>query len=224
MYTITEKNTPNQYDLWGDIEAIVLHTTLGAYAGAVEWLMMSPEERKRRTGVASYSSAHAVFGRVASEITQLAPFDKGTWHAGAVSNPSPRALAVLPKNTDGTLKNPNRYTLGLEFASGYDIDRDGILESWEKLYTPDQVKMCAWFILNKIEPATGKRFGGHNILTHKDITSYKTDLEVQRAMVVAELEKQRNAQTQPPAPVEPKNVIISIEEGGQTRRFTCQPI
>ena len=154
---ITRKNTPNQYALDGAIKAIILHTTLGAYNGAVNWLMKSPEQRLRETGKKSYSSAHYVIGRN-GEITQLAPLDRGTWHAGAISNPSPAAKAVLPKHAWGSLKNPNKSTIGIEFASGYDIDRDGVLESWERLYTPQQVKACVWLILNEIEPQLKKQF------------------------------------------------------------------
>ena len=226
---IDRKNTPNQYELWGDVEALVLHTTLGAYAGAVRWLMMSAAERKRRYGKATYSSAHAVFGRE-GEITELAPPNKGTWHAGAISNPSKRALDVLPKNAWGKLKNPNRFTIGLEFASGYDIDKDAVIEDWEKLYTEKQVQAAAWYILNELEPKIGKKFDAHNIITHRDIASYKPDLEIQRSMVIMELARQRRIKENPPqptppptpAPVEPtpgSGIIISIEEAGQVRKY-----
>lgn len=229
---ITRKSTPNQYALSGEVVAIVLHTTLGAYNGAVEWLMMSPGERQRRTGKKTYSSAHAVFGRL-GQITTLAPFDRGTWHAGAVSKPSRRAKDVLPKHPWGSLKNPNKSTIGLEFASGYDIDKDGVLENWERLYSKQQIKAIAWFILNEIEPKTGKKFGDHNIITHQDITSYKPNLEKQRAMVVAELKKQRyeieNPKPKPTKPtpelVEPgSEVIITIEQGGKTIKYRGQAL
>ncbi len=226
-YEIVKKNTPNQYALDGDVLAIVLHTTLGAYTGAVEWLMMSPEERLKRTGTKTYSSANAVFGRI-GQITELAPPTRATWHAGVVYKPSQRAKAILPKYPWGTLKNPNKRTLGLEMASGYDINKDGVLEGWEKLYTPKEIKACVWYILNRIEPKTGKKFGEHNILTHFDINNQKPNLEIQRAMVIAELDRQRKAIESPvvitPEPVEPvNNIIMSIEEGGKTRKFICQP-
>jgi len=105
----------------------------------------------------------------------------------------------------GRLKNPNRYTIGLEVASGYDVDRDGVLETWEKAYTPTQIKATAWFILNHIEKDINTVFGNHNILIHKDIDSGKPDLELHRAMVVAELESQRNPDIDPiePPPIDP---------------------
>lgn len=231
---ITRKNTPNQYALSGEVVAIVLHTTIGAYNGAVQWLMTSPEERQRRTGKKTYSSAHAVFGRL-GQITVLAPFNRGTWHAGVVSKPSQRAKDVLPKYPWGKLKNPNKSTIGLELASGYDIDKDGVLESWEKLYSPQQIKACVWFILNEIEPKTGKKFGSHNIITHQDITSYKPNLEKQRAMIVGELQKQRIEKENPnpnPKPTTPTTVlvepgselIITIEQGGKTIKYRGQAL
>lgn len=219
------KPTPNVYDLDGIPEVLILHTTLGSYESAVAWLCMSPEERERRYGSKTYSSAHAVIGRL-GEISELADVTKGTWHAGAVSNPSERAKAVIPKTLLGGLKNPNKHSIGLEFASGYDIDKDGVLESWEKLYTPQQVKACAEYILTRLEPEIerlhGKKitFGSHNIITHRDVTSYKPDLEIQRAMVIAELDKRREEQ-KPLPPVEEtvvlkkgtKLVVDSIEDG-----------
>ena len=201
------KPTPNKYELWAIPEVIVLHTTLGSYESAVSWLRMSPEERERRTGTKSYSSAHAVIGRL-GEVCELAGVENGTWHAGAVNNPTERAKAVIPKDAFGKIKNPNRYSIGLEFASGYDIDKDGVLESWEKLYSPQQVKACVEYILTRLEPEIervhGKKvtFDGSNIITHKDVTDYKPDLEIQRAMVLAELKKQREAQEGPVEPPE----------------------
>ena len=224
--TIIKKETPNQYDLGGDIVAIVLHATLGGFEGASEWLMISPEERLKRTGKKSWSSAHVLFGRF-GRVTQFAGLNRGTWHAGGVSNPSERAKDILHKNFWGTLENPNKYTLGFEFVAEYDIDKDGVIETWEKLYSAQQIKNCAEYILNIVEPELGIQFGDHNIITHKDITSYKPNLEVQRMMLLTELEKQRKAKETPQVVseiVEPiKEVIISIVEGGKTRKYVCQP-
>jgi len=193
---ITNKPTPNIYELDGVPVAIVLHTTLGSIEGAVEWLRTTPEERQLQTGVKSYSSAHAVIGRY-GEVVELAGVDKGTWHAGAVSNPSKRAKDIIPKTLLGAIKNPNKHTIGLEFASGYDIDRDGVLESWEKLYTKSQIKGAVEYVLTRVEPQILEkhgveiRFEDANVITHKDVTSYKPDLEIQRAMFLTELKKQR---------------------------------
>ena len=202
---IQNKPTPNTYELHQAPLTIVFHTTLGAFNGAVEWLRMTPEEREKRTGRKSWSSAHAVFGRH-GEVAKLAEVNVGTWHAGAIYKPSQRALKMLPTNISGRLKNPNRASIGLEFAAGWDIDRDGVLEGWEKLYTPVQIKNAAQYIIEEIEPAIKKyhsieiQFSGASSCTHKDISASKPDLEIQRAMVLAELQKQRAAKVVQPKP------------------------
>lgn len=217
---IQQKLTPNIYDLEAPPLTLILHTTLGAFIGAVEWLRMSPEEREKRTGRKSYSSAHAVFGRV-GEVAKLAPVTKGTWHAGNISKPSDRAKrSLLPKTILGSLKNPNRASIGFEFASGYDIDRDGVLESWEKLYTPIQIKNAVEYTITVLEPAIKKYYGidyqfsSSTVLTHRDIDAGKPNLDIQRAMFLAELSKQRRAVSvpTPPPPVEPiKKPKVTIE-------------
>lgn len=199
---VVRKNTPNQYELQGDIAAIVLHVTAGAYEGAVEWLMMSGAERQAKTGKFSESSAHYVIGRL-GEITQLAPVTRGTWHAGVISKPTARALNVLPKNKNGTLKNPNRFTIGIEFAGAYDIDKDGVIEEWEKYYSPQQIKAAVELLITEIEPALKKQFNAVNIITHRDITDYKPNLDVPRDALLAELEKARV----------PKKQTLTIEAG-----------
>ncbi len=201
---IQHKLTPNVYELDGAPLAIVLHTTLSSFESAVDWLRTTPAQRQKRYGKRTYSSAHAVFGRN-GEIAELAPVNRGTWHAGGISNPSRRAKAILPKTLLGNLKNPNKRTLGLEFASGYDIDKDGILESWEKLYTPKQIKAAVWYVLNRVEPQILEKYGvtiefkDESTITHKDVASYKPDLELQRTMFLAELKKQRAAGKPPVA-------------------------
>lgn len=212
---ISYKATPNVYELDGAPLAIILHTTLGSIEGAVDWLCTTPEERKRKTGTASYSSAHAVIGRY-GEIVELAPVDKGTWHAGAISNPTERAKAIIPKTLLGGLKNPNKHTIGLEFASGYDIDKDGVIESWEKLYTKSQIKAGVEYVLKRIEPQILEKYGveitfaDSNVITHKDVTSYKPDLEIQRSMFLAELAKQRAEMTEPVEPPKGKDITLKV--------------
>lgn len=182
MMNIKQKPTPNKYELHGEPSVIVLHTTLGSCRGAINWL--TNDKRNNPT------SAHFVIGRT-GEVTQLAPLTMGTWHAGRVHNPSPRALAVLPKNRWGKLKNPNRRTISIEVVSGYDIDKDGLVENWEKLYTPQQAGICAELVVEYIELKTGLTYKDTHILTHRDITSYKPNLEVQRLMVLSEIKKRR---------------------------------
>lgn len=202
------KPTPNKYELWAPPVAIVLHTTLSSLESAVDWLRMTPEERLRKHGKKSYSSAHAVIGRL-GEVVELAGVDFGTWHAGVTHKPTQRAKAVIPKDIFGRIKNPNRYTIGLEFASGWDIDRDGVLETWEKLYTPQQIKGAVEYVLDRVEPQILEKhgvdiqFAGATTITHKDVTSYKPDLEIQRSMFLAELSKQRKLREEQEDPVEP---------------------
>lgn len=213
---IQQRPTPNIYKLDQAPLTIVFHTTLGSFKGAVEWLTMSPEERERITGKKSSSSAHAVFGRE-GEVAKLAEVNVATWHAGVVYKPTQRAKSMLPKTIFGNLQNPNKATIGLEFAAGYDIDRDGILEGWEKLYSPVQIKNAAEYIITEIEPAMKKyheieiQFGNSNSCTHHDINVEKPNLEIQRAMVLAELLKQRAAKVVTPKPKTelPKSPIIN---------------
>lgn len=175
--------SPNFSDTDLKMDGIVFHTTLGSYAGAVEHL----------TNKLSGVSSHFVIGRNEGEFVQLVDLDKMAWHAGRINNPSERAKGILKRNIfrKGGYENPNKHLIGMEFACGYDIDRDGILESWEKLYTANQIKYAVWLILNIIEPELGIKIISKNALIHKDIYSYKPDLEIQRAMVLAELDRQR---------------------------------
>lgn len=202
---IIYKSTPNTSDLTDKISGIVLHTTLGSFNGAVEWLTMSPEERERKTGTKTYSSAHAVISRDGT-LALLAGVDKGTWHAGYVSKPTDLGKKLLKKTLTG-YKNPNGYTIGLEFASGYDVNGSGVIEDWEKLYTPEQVKAAVWYITKVIEPLVGRIFKEEDIVTHRDITSYKPNLDLQREMVLAELRRVRlTGNTETEAPVSPQPV------------------
>lgn len=175
---IIQRPSPNFYDLWYPADIIVLHTTLGSFEGALSYLSKIGNP-----------SAHFTIGRL-GQIVQLVSLDKGAWHAGRIKNPSERAKAVLKKNLWSGFKNPNRHSWGFEFAAGYDIDKDGILEGWEKLYTPQQIKsgvlLHMW-----CEAQKDCTINGAHTLIHKDITSYKPDLEIHRLMYLSELQKQR---------------------------------
>lgn len=93
--------TPNRYGWTMTPSGIVEHYTASATAGpAINWLM-NPE---------ADASAHLVIGRDGS-ITQLAPFNVPTWHAGD---------GRLP---DGS--NPNLSTIGIEFVNVGWLNRDG---------------------------------------------------------------------------------------------------
>lgn len=142
----------------------VLHGTLGAYKGAVEWLMTPKEKRKDK----SQSSAHYVIGRNEGEVTQLVKESDIAWHAGNISNPTARAQKVLPKK-NGKYLNPNDYFIGIEFAWGYDTDKDGDIDTADKTLTEWQYK-CAMEIMR----ASGV-YSADTTLSHKEITDYKGD-------------------------------------------------
>ena len=175
---IKQRPSPNFYNLLEPAYISILHTTLGSFEGAISHLT------KRGN-----PSAHFVIGRL-GRIAQLVQLDKGAWHAGRISNPSQRAKAVCRKSIWGRVKNPNKYSWGFEYASGYDIDRDGVIENWEKLYTSQQIKSGVLLHL-WCEKQKNVVIDKAHILTHKDITSYKPNLEVHRAMFLSELQKQR---------------------------------
>lgn len=210
LKSIEQLPSRNVYSLTEPAYIIILHTTLGAYTGAVSWL-------RNLNGQNPNSSAHLVVGRM-GETAQLAPFTKGTWHAGGVSNPSSAARTVCRKQLWGSIKNPNRYTIGIEVACGYDIDRDGVLESWEKLYTSAQIKQVAELILH-IEKQTVVKFSSKHILTHRDIASYKPNLDIQKAMVLTELAKLRNPQPPvvPSIPAPPVDDKVFLNDGDRVK-------
>lgn len=213
MQPIKFKATPNTSATHLKFDGVVLHLTMGSFDGAVEWLRTTPEERLRLHGLKSYSSAHVVFGRL-GETTQLAKLDRMTWHSGVISNPSVRGKLAMKKKLFGW-ENPNKHMLGYEFAGGYDIDRDGIIESWEKLYSPQQIKQAVLVHL-EFEKQMGRVIPDHKIITHSDITSYKPNLDIARSMFLAELEKQRNVATLPTPsvqvlPMESKTILVTGE-------------
>lgn len=134
-------------------KGFVIHGTLGSYEGAVEWLCTP---HNKRTPV-SYSSAHYVIAKNGN-TTQLAKHDQRTWHAGVVSNPDQEAKQAIP-STLGKYKNPNDLFIGIELE-------------WflGDVVTESQINKCAEIIKNSgIENPV--------ILTHKQITDYKSDFQ-----------------------------------------------
>lgn len=199
-----KKISPNHYELDIKPVALVLHTTLGSMASTTNHFLNR----------ASQVSAHFGIDRN-GEVIQFVELNKGAWHAGRVSNPSFRAKSILPKQIWGSLKNPNKSTIGIEFISGYDIDKDGVLEKWEQLYTPQQMKAGANLVTEFIEPSLGVKFTSKNIITHRDIADFKPDLEVQRAMFIAILEQQRHKTVLPEEELatEHQQEVIQLKNG-----------
>ncbi len=159
---------------------VVLHFTLGAYRGAVEWL--SNANRPNR------SSAHFVIGRNQSEAIQLVKVTDIAWHAGAVSNPNERARRVMKKNLDGTWVNPNQYTIGIELAAGYDVDQDGAVEPNENDITEWQYQQLTELVKAFANnPDTAFVLDEKNIIIHGDITDYKEKPEIVRKELLKRL-------------------------------------
>ena len=159
---------------------VVLHFTLGAYKGAVEWL--SNANRPNR------SSAHFVIGRNPGEIVQLVKVTDIAWHAGAVSNPNARAKQVMRKNLDGTWINPNQYTIGIELAAGYDVDQDGTVEPNENDVTEWQYEQLTELVKSFANnPDTAFLLNEKNIIIHGDLTDYKEKPEIVRAELLKRL-------------------------------------
>ncbi|MBP9701403.1 MAG: N-acetylmuramoyl-L-alanine amidase [Candidatus Pacebacteria bacterium] len=159
---------------------VVLHFTLGAYRGAVEWL--SNANRPNR------SSAHFVIGRNQGEAVQLVKVTDIAWHAGAVSNPNERAKRVMRKNLDGTWVNPNQYTIGIELAAGYDVDQDGAVEPNENDITEWQYQQLTELVRAFANnPDTAFVLDEKNIIIHGDITDYKEKPEIVRKELLKRL-------------------------------------
>lgn len=135
----------------------IIHGTLGAYAGAVEWLCTPPEKRTPE----SWSSAHLVIAKD-GRATQLVKNGDIAWHAGMVSNPTEYAKKFLKKELTGKFVNPNSYLIGIE-NEWFDKDRD----STQQL-TSQQLDVMAKFIFD-----TGIK--NPVILLHSEVTDYKAD-------------------------------------------------
>lgn len=160
--------------------AVVLHFTLGAYKGAVEWL--SNANRPNR------SSANYVIGRNPGEIVQLVKLTDIAWHAGIISNPNERAKKIMLKNLDGSYVNPNQYTIGIELAAGYDVDKDGVVEPNENDVTEWQYELLTELIKSfTTNSDTAFVLDPKNIIIHGDIADYKEKPEVVRTELLKRL-------------------------------------
>lgn len=160
--------------------AVVLHFTLGAYKGAVEWL--SNANRPNR------SSAHFVIGRNPGEAVQLVKVGDIAWHAGVISNPNDHAKRIMRKNLDGSWVNPNQYTIGIELAAGYDVDQDGTVEPNENDVTEWQYQQLTELVKAFANnPETAFILDEKNIIIHGDITDYKEKPEKVRTELLKRL-------------------------------------
>ncbi len=161
-------------------KAVVLHFTLGAYKGAVEWLCNANRPNR--------SSAHYVIGRNTGEIIQLVKLTDIAWHAGVVSNPNDRAQRIMEKNFPDLWVNPNQYTIGIELAAGYDVDHDGVVELSENNITEWQYEQLTKLVQSFANnPDTAFVLDEKNILIHGDITDYKEKPEIVRTELLKRL-------------------------------------
>ena len=130
----------------------IIHGTLGNYEGAVDWLYQPCFKRNP----VSYSSAHYIIAKD-GRCTQLVLNKDIAWHAGITSNPTPEALAVLPKTLLGGLKNPNNSFIGIELE-------------W---FVGDVITEEQYAMVSQIIATSGVK--NPIILCHKQITDYKSD-------------------------------------------------
>lgn len=130
----------------------IIHGTLGAYEGAVNWLYQPCSQRNPVT----YSSAHYVIAKD-GRFTQLVKASDVAWHAGNIKNPTSEAQTVLPKNAVGIYKNPNLSFLGIELE-------------WN---VGDSVTEAQYQVIMEIIKNSG--IINPIILCHKQIADYKAD-------------------------------------------------
>lgn len=146
---------------------VMLHSTVGAFKGAIQWLSTPPEARTPK----SWSSAHVVIGRKQGEFEQLMPYDYRAWHAGGVTRKTPRAWRII-----GT-RSPNDACVGVELANYYDIDRDGRVEPKEKELSEWQYNRLIKWLKDYEEVNPNFKADENHILTHLDTNHYKPNME-----------------------------------------------
>ena len=163
----------------------IIHGTLGGYAGAIEWLCTPPEMRP----VMSYSSAHFVVAKD-GRVTQLIDTKDVAWHAGNISNPTPRAKSLLPIE-NGKYLNPNESFIGIEL---------------EWLTPTDKITEEQYTVVTKIIKDGG--IPNPIIMCHKEITDYKADFP-NSDQVVANITR-RLALSNAIPPVTPTDTITPL--------------
>lgn len=159
------KASPNYSNSDMEKIGVVLHSTLGSYKGALSWL----------TSPKSQVSAHYLVGREEGESVQMVKNEDMAWHAGVISLPSKRFKSFAKKSTYSSTgyTNPNLYMIGIEFAAGYDINKDGKV-------TPDEFSLTEWQYeegVRIIQEEIGFDLKKEHLITHRDVAVYKPDME-----------------------------------------------
>jgi hypothetical protein len=161
-------------------EYYVLHKTLGYENGDLTTLT------KKGTGV----SAHFHISRD-GDVRQLVDVANTAWHAGIISSPNPRGKAILKKYPSGSYVNPNLYTIGIEL--------EGLAAA---TYTDVQMDMLVE-LLCFLEKETGVPADEKHIITHRDITAYKPNIDGYRERALTLLSTG--------TPVQDKKVLLFID-------------
>ena len=168
--------------------AVVIHSTVGSLEGAVSWLTTSPEERKRKFGKKTYSSAHTISD--SGKFYQLIDFEKRAWHAGGVTRMTDRAKRIL------TGDDANNVTIGHEFANYFDRNRDGKVSDSEKRLADDVIEEFVDFMfLLEAESKKSKwldiRADEKHLLTHFDTNHHKPNMEADYLKIVERMKARR---------------------------------
>lgn len=147
-----EKNikSPNYSETKYEKTLGVIHKTLGSFEGALQTLT-DPNPANNNPVSANY-----LIDRDGKTVCLVLPH-RAAWHAGNISNPSDRFKEVARKDFLGRYVNPNMYSVGIEF----------VCYSNENL-TEAQIKKGREIF---------KILGISDIITHRDIASYKPNME-----------------------------------------------
>jgi N-acetylmuramoyl-L-alanine amidase len=160
---VTHRDTPNR---GGPITPryLIFHYTAGRSAkDSCDWLCNS----------AAQASAHLVVGRDGT-ITQLAPFNIKTWHAGTshwegLTGLNEYAIGIEMDNAGRLTKTGDRLTawFGATYPANQAIQAKHKLDqepSWWHTYTQQQIEMAL-----KLASLLVKEYGLTDVLGHEDI-------------------------------------------------------
>lgn len=172
-------------------KAVMMHSTVGSLTSSIDWLCMSPEEREKRYGTKTYSSAHNVDDRSdPGVIHQLMPLQYRAWHGGGVTRRTQRAMDVI-----GVL-DPNNVCIGHEFVNYYDVDRDGVIEAEERRLSDSQINdFVEYMFWLEEQSKTNKwldiRADRNHLLTHHDTNEGKPNMDLDWQRIVDAMDKKR---------------------------------
>lgn len=173
-------------------KAVMLHSTVGNFAGALSWFQLTPDQRLKKFGKKSWSSAHILDDRKDRGIIhQLMDFSYRAWHGGGVTRRSQRAMKVI-----GVL-DPNNSCIGYEMTNYYDINRDGKTSDLEKIPTESEIEDFVDFMFfleerSKTDPWIDIKADADHLLTHFDTNHYKPNMEKTYEQIVTMMLDRKN--------------------------------